>query len=88
MASTVVFGGGSSAAPRRGRLVVRQMSEQIGNVTRDRYDAIVVEIRASVQQRNRIQFVIGDRALEIAPLRPQGGSQPGRSEVAYSFTET
>jgi len=74
--------------PRRARLVVTQMSEQIGNVTRDRYDAIVIEIRALVQQRNRTQFVIGDRALEIEPLRSQGGSQPARSEVAYSFTET
>ncbi|MDI6102633.1 hypothetical protein QLQ12_28825 [Actinoplanes sp. NEAU-A12] len=41
------------------------MSEKIGSVTRDRYDAIVVEVRALVQQRNRIQFMIGDRALEV-----------------------
>jgi hypothetical protein len=74
--------------PRRGRLVVTQMSEKIGSVTRDRYDAIVVEIRTLLQQRNRIQFVVGDRALEIEPLQTQGGARPARSEVAYSFDET
>jgi transposase len=64
------------------------MPEKIGSVTKDRYDAIVVEIRALLQQRNGIQFVIGDRALEIEPLQPRGGSHPARSEVVYSFTET
>ena len=40
------------------------------------------------QQRTHIQFVVGDRALEIEPLQPQGGAHPARSEVAYSFSET
>jgi hypothetical protein len=41
------------------------MTDSIGSVTKDRYDAIVAESRELVAQRSRIQFRIGDLALEV-----------------------
>ncbi|MFI1677352.1 DUF6192 family protein [Streptomyces sp. NPDC020607] len=42
-------------------------------MTRQRYDAIVAELREVVEQQSRGQFRIGDRALEIEPMRSHGG---------------
>ncbi len=47
----------------------------IGSVSQKRYEQIVAELREVVEQRTRGQFLIGDRALEIEPMRFRGGQQ-------------
>lgn len=49
------------------------VTDRIGSVSRQRYEQIVAELRDVVQQQARGQFLIGDRALEIEPMRPHGG---------------
>ncbi|AGK76309.1 RacO protein [Streptomyces microflavus DSM 40593] len=56
--------------------MVKAMSEQtenIGSVSQSRYEQIVAELRKVVEQQTRGKFTIGDRALEIEPVRPRGG---------------
>ncbi|MET9648577.1 DUF6192 family protein [Streptomyces syringium] len=50
-----------------------EATEKIGNVSQSRYEQIVAELRDVVEQQTRGQFTIGDRALEIEPMRPRGG---------------
>ena len=50
-----------------------EATEKVGNVSQSRYEQIVAELRDVVEQQTHGQFTIGDRALEIEPLRPQGG---------------
>ncbi|MGW7314720.1 DUF6192 family protein [Streptomyces sp. NPDC054865] len=61
------------------------MSERVGNVTRSRYEQIVADARELIEQVTRAQFALGDKALEIEPMRPFGGSAPNSSDV---FTVT
>ncbi|MFD9849320.1 DUF6192 family protein [Streptomyces parvus] len=49
-------------------------NENIGAVSQSRYEQIVAELREVVEQQTRGQFTIGDRALEIEPIRPRGGT--------------
>ncbi|EMF01163.1 RacO protein [Streptomyces mobaraensis NBRC 13819 = DSM 40847] len=51
---------------------------KVGSVSQKRYEEIVAELRKVVEQQTTGQFVIGDRALEIEPMRLRGG----RHEVA------
>ena len=46
----------------------------VGNVSQQRYDQIVAELRQVVEQQSQGQFLIGGRALEIEPMRDLGGS--------------
>lgn len=46
---------------------------KVGNVSQSRYEQIVAELRGVVEQQTQGQFTIGDRALEIEPMRPRGG---------------
>ncbi|MEV6333043.1 DUF6192 family protein [Streptomyces sp. NPDC051909] len=48
-------------------------NEKVGNVSQSRYEQIVAELRGVVEQQTQGQFTIGDRALEIEPIRPRGG---------------
>ncbi|WDV49328.1 DUF6192 family protein [Streptomyces coeruleorubidus] len=48
-------------------------TEKVGNVSQSRYEEIVAELRAVVEQQTRGQFTIGDGALEIEPMRQRGG---------------
>src|SRR5690349_14456224 len=50
------------------------MSATIGQVTRQRYDELVMQSRNLVRELGRIQFKLGDNALEIEPMGTQGGS--------------
>src|SRR4051812_47082674 len=63
------------------------MADAIGSVSRDRYDAIVAESRELIAQRTRIQFRIGDPALEIEPMRPRGGWTPASAVFGTSVSE-
>lgn len=56
------------------------MSSKMGCVSRKRYDEIVTEGRKLVTQKTRVQFRIGELALEIEPLRQRRGSQAGPGE--------
>lgn len=64
------------------------MSEWIGNVTRRRYEQLVVQARELVAQVARAQFALGDMALEIEPMRPVGGSMPNGSEDLFTVEES
>jgi hypothetical protein len=48
-------------------------NEKVGSVSQSRYEQIVAELRDVVEQQTRGQFTIGDRALEIEPMRQRGG---------------
>lgn len=50
---------------------------EVGSVSKQRYEQIVAELREVVEQQSRASFVIGDRALEIEPLREVGGRTAG-----------
>ncbi|MBB5938585.1 hypothetical protein [Streptomyces zagrosensis] len=50
------------------------MSDRVGNVTRKRYEQIVAEARELIAEMARAQFALGDKALEIEPIRGHGGS--------------
>ncbi|MFD4177203.1 DUF6192 family protein [Streptomyces anulatus] len=68
------------------------MSEQIENVgavSQSRYEQIVAELREVVEQQTQGSFTIGDRALEIEPMRERGGGQqvaPGQELFTVSET--
>nr|WP_181411946.1 DUF6192 family protein [Streptomyces sp. F2] len=50
-----------------------EVIEKVGSVSQSRYEQIVAELREVVEQQSRGSFTIGDRALEIEPMRPRGG---------------
>ncbi|MFI5766694.1 DUF6192 family protein [Streptomyces sp. NPDC051563] len=50
---------------------------EVGSVSQQRYEQIVAELREVVEQQSRGSFVIGDRALEIEPMREVGGGTAG-----------
>ncbi|MFI1203519.1 DUF6192 family protein [Streptomyces sp. NPDC020883] len=57
-------------------------------MSRARYDAIVAEDRKLVLDETKIQFKIGDDALEIEPMRPHGGSLPATGEEPFGVRQT
>ncbi|MFI6475986.1 hypothetical protein ACIBL5_37855 [Streptomyces sp. NPDC050516] len=59
----------------------------VGQVSRERYDELVVEYRELVAQEGRIQFNLGDNALEIEPYQAHGG-QRRRADDGPSVEET
>lgn len=63
------------------------MSERVGNVTRTRYGQIVADATELIAQVTRVQFALGDKALEIEPMRPGGGALP-RSDDLFTVTES
>lgn len=52
------------------------MVATIGQVSQQRYDELVAQSRDLVREHGRIQFKLGDNALEIEPMGPHGGSVP------------
>ncbi|MEC3920282.1 DUF6192 family protein [Nocardia sp. CDC160] len=63
------------------------MSAKIGCVSRKRYDEIVAEGRKLVRQKTSVQFRIGELALEIEPMRPQGGQKSGPGEELLTVSQ-
>jgi hypothetical protein len=49
--------------------------------------SFVVECRQLMKERARLQFRLGERALEIEPLRPRGGAHPAPTETIVSFSQ-
>jgi hypothetical protein len=54
-----------------------EAAEKVGSVSMSRYAEIVAELRKLVETASRIQFAVGDYALEVEPMRERGGSAPG-----------
>lgn len=63
------------------------MTTKIGNVTKRRYDQLVAEGRDLIEQQSRCQFALGDRALEIEPIRAHGGAHPSPDEEWISVSD-
>ncbi|MHA6762464.1 DUF6192 family protein [Streptacidiphilus sp. PAMC 29251] len=62
-----------------------QETEKVGSVSQTRYEQIVAELRDVVEQQTQGAFTIGDRALEIEPLRPSGGIPDAQWTVGQSL---
>ncbi|MEU6806679.1 hypothetical protein [Streptomyces neyagawaensis] len=61
-------------------------TETIGHISRERYEQIIAADRELVGQMQRIQFTIGDHALEIEPMQPNGGAHPAAGERRSAST--
>ncbi|CAM5554300.1 RacO protein OS=Streptomyces fumanus OX=67302 GN=GCM10018772_61460 PE=4 SV=1 [Streptomyces fumanus] len=64
------------------------VSDRIGNVTRTRYEQLVAEARDLINQMAKAQFALGDKALEIEPMRPVGGSMPNGTDDLFTVEES
>ncbi|WP_037568336.1 DUF6192 family protein [Phaeacidiphilus oryzae] len=64
------------------------MADRIGNVTWQRYDQIVTQARELIAQVTRVQFALGEMALEIEPMRPVGGSMPNGTDDLFTVAES
>lgn len=63
-------------------------TEKVGNVSQSRYDEIVAELRQVVEQQAKGSFTIGDRALEVEPMREQGGQHAAPGQELLTVRET
>lgn len=63
-------------------------TEKVGAVSQSRYDEIVAELRHVVEQQTRGSFTIGDRALEIEPMRERGGQHAAPGQELFTVRET
>jgi hypothetical protein len=63
-------------------------TEKVGSVSQSRYDAIVAELRQVVEQQTRASFTIGDRALEVEPMRERGGQHAAPGQELFTVRET
>jgi hypothetical protein len=61
-------------------MVTTMPTAVIGHITRERYEQFIDADRELVGQMQRIQFTIGDHALEIEPMQPVGGAHPAPGE--------
>ncbi|MFF7551243.1 DUF6192 family protein [Streptomyces canus] len=64
------------------------VTDRIGNVTRQRYEQLVTQAKELIAQIARSQFALGDMALEIEPMRAVGGSMPNGTEDLFTVTES
>ncbi|MBL1109731.1 RacO protein [Streptomyces sp. 5-8] len=63
-------------------------TEKVGSVSQSRYDEIVAELRQVVEQQTRGSFTIGDRALEVEPMRGWGGQHAAPGQELFTVRET
>ncbi|MFC5198449.1 DUF6192 family protein [Streptomyces kaempferi] len=61
---------------------ISEENEVVGAVSRSRYAQIVAELRDVTGQQTQGQFTIGDRALEIEPIRPCSSRATGATGPA------
>lgn len=64
------------------------MPDRVGNVSRTRYEQLVAEAKELVAQVARAQFALGDKALEIEPMRPVGGSVAKGTDDLFTVEES
>ncbi|MFL4909336.1 DUF6192 family protein [Streptomyces sp. MMS24-I2-30] len=50
-------------------------ADKVGSVSGNRYAEIVAELRKLVETASRIQFTLGEYALEVEPMREPGGQE-------------
>lgn len=62
--------------------------DKVGSVSQQRYEQIVAELREVVEQQTRGSFTIGDRALEIEPMRERGGHQAAPGEELFTVRQS
>ncbi|MFE7659058.1 DUF6192 family protein [Streptomyces bottropensis] len=62
--------------------------DNVGSVSQSRYEQIVAELREVVEQQTRGSFTIGDRALEIEPMRERGGQHAAPGQELFTVRET
>lgn len=55
--------------------------DHVGAVTIERYKQIIEEARHLLEEHKRIQFRLGDFALETEPMQPVGGYYPSYPEI-------
>ncbi|WP_107113536.1 DUF6192 family protein [Kitasatospora sp. MBT66] len=65
---------------------IEKTDEKVGSVTGSRYEQIVAELLKVVEAQSKGQFTIGDRALEIEPIREYGGQE--KSEAPFTVKES
>lgn len=63
-----------------------EMADKVGSVSANRYAEIVAELRKLVETASRIQFTIGDYALEVEPMRESGGQE--RSDGLFTVKDS
>ncbi|MFE3379914.1 DUF6192 family protein [Streptomyces anulatus] len=61
-------------------------ADKVGSVGPARYAEIVAELRKLVESASRIQFTIGDYALEVEPMREYGGQE--RSDELFTVKDS
>lgn len=61
-------------------------ADKVGSVSANRYAEIVSELRKLVETASRIQFTVGDYALEVEPMREAGGQE--RSDALFTVKES
>lgn len=57
---------------------------KIDSVSAIRYAEIVAELRKLVETANRIQFTVGDYAVEVEPMRESGGQERSDSQFTVA----
>ncbi|MFI5905406.1 DUF6192 family protein [Streptomyces cyaneofuscatus] len=63
-----------------------ETADKVGAVSPTRYAEIVAELRKLVESASRIQFTIGDYALEVEPMRESGGQD--RSDDLFTVKDS
>ncbi|MFD8060957.1 hypothetical protein ACFXA0_20390 [Streptomyces cyaneofuscatus] len=64
------------------------VTDRIGNVTRQRYEQLVTQAKELIAQIAPSEFSLGDMALEIEPMRAVGGSMPNGTDDLFTVTES
>ncbi|MFJ4681557.1 DUF6192 family protein [Kitasatospora sp. NPDC088783] len=64
-----------------------ETADKVGSVSNSRYEQIVADLRKVVEAQGKGQFMIGDGALEIEPMREQY-AQGERSEGLFTVKES
>lgn len=63
-----------------------ESADKVGSVSVNRYAEIVAELRKLVETASRIQFTVGDYALEVEPMREAGGQE--RSDALFRVKDS
>ncbi|MFF3015399.1 DUF6192 family protein [Streptomyces sp. NPDC057939] len=63
-----------------------ERADKVGRVSASRYAEIVAALRKLVETASRVQFAVGDFALEVEPMREHGGTE--RSESLFTVKES
>jgi hypothetical protein len=77
-----------TTVPLRAVVIMTDVADRIGNVTRRRYEQLVTQAKELIAQVARAQFALGDMALEIEPMRLVGGSMPNGTDDLFTVTES